>query len=292
MEFKLLGTLDVALDGRQAALPARAKERCLLAVLLMNAGRTVPAGELIRCVWDDDVPPEGTFRSYLAHVREFLAAAGGGARLVREEGGYKLLVDPDSIDLHRFRGLQERAAAKAKAGNADEAVALLCEAEALWRGPALGGLRGRWVSAIGASLEEERLACVKRRAGLELDLGHHAELRRGAAATVSAVPAGRGSHRLRDDGPVPVRPAGRCSGPLPSGAQPPPRPGHRARARTGGAPPAHPAAGPAAAQDGRPQAARRYGAAARGPPAGRGLRGARRRGRPLPAPGREQRRSP
>jgi DNA-binding SARP family transcriptional activator len=176
MEFKLLGTLDVSLDGRRAALPARAKERCLLAVLLMNAGKTVPAGELVRCVWDGDDPPEGTFRSYLAHVREFLAAADGGARLAREDGGYRLVVDPDSIDLHRFHRLQEQAAAKAKAGNADEAVALLCEAEALWRGPALGGLPGRWVSAIRASLEEERLACVKRRAGLELDLGHHAEL--------------------------------------------------------------------------------------------------------------------
>ncbi len=176
MEFKLLGPLEVVLDDRRAALPTRARERCLLAALLVSAGRTLPPGELIRCAWDDDDPPEGTFRSYLAHVREFLAATDGGARLAREEGGYRLLVDPDSIDLHRFRRLQGQAAAAARAGRADEAVAALCEAEALWRGPALGGLPGLWASAIQDSLDEERLACVKRRLGLELDLGRHAEL--------------------------------------------------------------------------------------------------------------------
>ena len=176
MEFKLLGPLEVVLDERRAALPTRARERCLLAALLVSAGQDAADGELIRCAWDDEDPPEGTFRSYLAHVREFLAATDGGARLAREEGGYRLLVDPDSVDLHRFRRLQGQAAAAARAGRADEAVATLCEAEALWRGPALGGLPGRWASAIQASLDEERLACVKRRLGLELDLGRHAEL--------------------------------------------------------------------------------------------------------------------
>jgi DNA-binding SARP family transcriptional activator/tetratricopeptide (TPR) repeat protein len=176
MEFKLLGPLEVTLDGRRVAPPTRTRERCLLAVLLMNVGRTVSASELIQCAWDDEDPPEGTFRSYLAHVRTFLADPEGGNHLAREKGGYRLLVDPDSVDLHRFRRLQERATSAARTGSADEAVALLCEAEALWRGPALGGLTGRWVSAIQASLEEERLACIKKRAGLELDLGRHAEL--------------------------------------------------------------------------------------------------------------------
>jgi DNA-binding SARP family transcriptional activator/tetratricopeptide (TPR) repeat protein len=176
MEFKLLGPLEALPEGRSAAPPARAKEQCMLAVLLMNAGKTLSTGELIRCVWDGDDPPEGTFRSYLAHVREFLARTDSEARLIREKGGYRLLVDPDSVDLHRFRRLQDEAVAAAKAGSADEAVALLCEAEALWLGPALGGLGGRWASGIRVSLDEERLACIKRRAGLELELGHHAEL--------------------------------------------------------------------------------------------------------------------
>jgi DNA-binding SARP family transcriptional activator/predicted negative regulator of RcsB-dependent stress response len=176
MEFKLLGSLEVALNGHYAPLPARARERCLLAALLISAGRTLPTRELIRCAWDDGDPHDGTFRSYLTHVRDFLARTDGRTRLTRHDGGYQLEVDPDSIDLHRFRRLQDQAAVAAKAGRADEAVALLCEAEALWRGPALAGLPGRWASAIQASLDDERLACIKRRAGLELGLGRYAEL--------------------------------------------------------------------------------------------------------------------
>lgn len=176
MEFKLLGSLEITQDGRQAPALARAKEQCLLAVLAMNVGRTLSAGELIYYVWDDDNPPESTFRSYLTHVRGLLAATDGRAHLVTDEAGYQLRADPASIDLHHFRHLREQADAAARAGNLDRAVALLCEAEALWRGPALAGLPGRWVAAMRISLEEELRACIKRRAGLELDLGRHAEL--------------------------------------------------------------------------------------------------------------------
>lgn len=179
MEFKLLGPLEITLDGRPVPVLARARERSLLAVLLMNGGRTLPVGELIYCVWDDDNPAERTrrtFRSYLANVRKLLACTDGKARLTTEEGGYRLRLDPYCVDLHRFRRLRDQAAAAVRAGNADQAVALLCEAEALWRGAPLAGLPGRWVSAVRISLEEERLACVKKRAGLELDLGRHAEL--------------------------------------------------------------------------------------------------------------------
>jgi SARP family transcriptional regulator, regulator of embCAB operon len=86
MEYRLPGPLEVALDGRTAARPARAREQCVLAVLLMSAGKTVPAEELVRCAWDGDDPPEGTFRPYLAHVREFVART-DGARPTREKGG-------------------------------------------------------------------------------------------------------------------------------------------------------------------------------------------------------------
>jgi DNA-binding SARP family transcriptional activator len=176
MEFKLLGPLEIALDGHRAPALVRAKERSLLAVLLINAGRALSVAELIRYVWDDDNPPEKTmrtFRSYLANVRKFLACTDGQAHLAAEEGGYRLRLDRNSVDLHHFRRLRDQAAA---AVNADQAVALLCEAEALWRGTPLAGLPGRWVAVIRISLEEELLACIKKRAALELGLGRHAEL--------------------------------------------------------------------------------------------------------------------
>jgi DNA-binding SARP family transcriptional activator/tetratricopeptide (TPR) repeat protein len=179
MEFRLLGPLEVVLDAERAPALMRARERCLLAVLLMHAGQTLSTGKLISCVWDDDDPrgaAEGTFRAYLSHVKNVVDATGGQAQLVAREGGYQLRVPSDCVDVHRFGRLRHQADAAFRSGATDQAVALLCEAEALWRGPALAGLHSRWASATRIGLEEERRACVLKRVGLELDLGRHAEL--------------------------------------------------------------------------------------------------------------------
>jgi DNA-binding SARP family transcriptional activator/tetratricopeptide (TPR) repeat protein len=179
MEFRLLGPLEIELDAMQAPTLARSRERCLLAVLLVYVGQTLSAEKLISYVWDDDDlqgTAEGTFRAYLSHVKNVVDATGGRAQLVTREGGYQLRVPPGCVDVHRFSRLRHQADVAIHGGNADQAVALLCEAEALWRGPALAGLNGRWASATRIGLEEERRACVLKRIGLELDLGRHAEL--------------------------------------------------------------------------------------------------------------------
>ena len=179
MEFRLLGPLEVELDAKQAPTLARARERCLLAVLLVHVGQTLSAEKLISYVWDDDDPQgtaEGTFRSYLSHVKNVVDATDGRAQLVTREGGYQLQMPTGCVDVHRFSRLRHQADAAARSGNTDQAIALLCEAEALWRGPALAGLNGRWASAMRIGLEEEHRACVLKRMGLELDLGRHAEL--------------------------------------------------------------------------------------------------------------------
>lgn len=177
MEFRLLGPLEVALDTGQAPELARAKERCLLAVLAMNAGRVISRDKLISYVWEED--PRGTenFRSYMVSVRRVVEATGGQAELVRSESGYQLRVPADRVDALRLTRLRHQADASARAGNTDQAVALLCEAEALGNGRALADIGdGRWATEMRAALEEERRACLLKRIGLELDLGHHAEL--------------------------------------------------------------------------------------------------------------------
>jgi DNA-binding SARP family transcriptional activator/tetratricopeptide (TPR) repeat protein len=178
MEFKLLGPLEVVLDAGQAPALARARERCLLAALLINAGQVLPAEKLISWAWDDDPhgAAEGTFRAYLSHVKNVVDATGGQAQLVTRKGGHQLRVPPDCVDVHRLARLRHRADTAARGGDSDQAVALLCEAEALWRGPALADVGGQWAAATRTGLEEERRACVLKRIGLELDLGRHAEL--------------------------------------------------------------------------------------------------------------------
>ena len=72
--------------------------------------------------------------------------------------GYVLDVDPETIDVHRFRRLRRQAGALAASGDYAHAASLLREADGLWRGQALAGLRGDWVARMRDSLEEERRA--------------------------------------------------------------------------------------------------------------------------------------
>lgn len=176
MEFKILGSLEIPSQGEAANLRRRT-ERSLLAIFLITPNRLHRPENLIYQVWDD--PPdaaEETLRSYLSHVRNAICAAPGEAELQTKPGGYLLRIDQDLIDLHHFRQLRDQAIAIAQSGDTAQAVALLHEAESLWRGPALADLPGRWMASERDRLEDERRAARLRCLGLELELGHHAEL--------------------------------------------------------------------------------------------------------------------
>jgi len=53
-------------------------------------------------------------------------------------------------------------------GDHDHAVRLLREADGLWRGQPLAGIRGDWVARMRGSLEEERRAAIRERVECEL----------------------------------------------------------------------------------------------------------------------------
>ncbi|HEY5986099.1 MAG TPA: AfsR/SARP family transcriptional regulator, partial [Streptosporangiaceae bacterium] len=90
--------------------------------------------------------------------------------------GYVLDVDPEAVDLHQFRRLRRQANALTASGDYDHAASLLREADGLWRGQALAGIRGDWVARMRDSLEEERRAAILERIECELELGRHADL--------------------------------------------------------------------------------------------------------------------
>jgi WD40 repeat protein len=81
-------------------------------------------------------------------------------------------VDPEQVDLHRFRRLVTQAR------DADDGTAwgMLTEAARLWRGPALADVLSEPLRAVSAQLEEERLAAVEARVEVELRLGRYAAL--------------------------------------------------------------------------------------------------------------------
>src|SRR6516164_1080748 len=139
MEFRVLGPIELWSADRQHDLgPAR--ERCVLAILLLTPGTTVPADTLIDRLWDARPPAKAreSLSAYIARLRGSLRqAVGDGVQLASRARGYLLDVDPESVDLHQFRELRRQADALAAYGDHDQAAALLREADGLWRGQAL-----------------------------------------------------------------------------------------------------------------------------------------------------------
>jgi DNA-binding SARP family transcriptional activator len=141
MEFRLLGPVEMWHDGRIVDI-GHAKQRCVLAVLLMDAGQVVPTATLLDRVWGHS-PPDAALNvlyGYVARLRKALTPA--GASLVRRSGGYLLDVAPERVDVQRFRRLLR----EADASDPDRQLSILDDALALWRGTPCMGAAGPWVA--------------------------------------------------------------------------------------------------------------------------------------------------
>src|SRR5580765_8328171 len=102
MRYRVLGPLEVR-DGETLLPLAGAKQRALLALLLLHANRVVSRDRLIDELWRDD-PPETAVQSvqvYVSRLRKLLP----GDALLTQAPGYLLEIDPDTLDLHRFERL-------------------------------------------------------------------------------------------------------------------------------------------------------------------------------------------
>ncbi|MFJ8310528.1 MULTISPECIES: BTAD domain-containing putative transcriptional regulator [unclassified Streptomyces] len=164
MRYLLLGPLHM--EGPEA-VPAGARQRSLLAFLLLNAGRTVPAGRLADVLYGEEPPAgaAGALQSQVSRLRKTVAIEYGPA-------GYRLVADPDDVDALRFERLARDGARAREAGDPGRAAVLLREALGLWRGPALVDVPDApFAAAQSARLEELRAGAVEERAEAELALG-------------------------------------------------------------------------------------------------------------------------
>jgi DNA-binding SARP family transcriptional activator/pimeloyl-ACP methyl ester carboxylesterase len=173
MDFRLLGPLEVLGDHAPVRIAA-GKQRALLAILLLNANRTVSREHLIDALWGENVPHSAQ-KMVQIHVSQ-LRKALPERRLHTRAPGYVLEVAERELDLSRF----ERSVAGARQALAQDdprkASKLLGGALALWRGPALAEFAEPFAQHESARLEELRLAAVELRIETELALGHHGEL--------------------------------------------------------------------------------------------------------------------
>jgi DNA-binding NarL/FixJ family response regulator/DNA-binding SARP family transcriptional activator len=151
-----------------------AKARCVLAALLRDTGELVTSDVLAGRVWGDDQPGPAVRYKYVGWLRAALAPY--GVPLIFRDNGYVIQVDPDQVDLHRFRRLVSQARSAFSAGRHEDAAAGLRDALALWHGPALAGLSGRWPDLFREQLAEERVTAIVLRARAELELGRYTEV--------------------------------------------------------------------------------------------------------------------
>jgi DNA-binding SARP family transcriptional activator len=151
VEFHLLGPVEVSIAGCLTDA-GRPLQRVVLAALLVDAGRPVPAEVLIDRAWGD-APPSGvrrTLHAHLSRVRRLLERdRAQSAPLLYRSGAYLLDIDPQAVDIHRFRRLVI-SARRADCADLSRAQRLR-EALQLWRSEPLAGLPGDWAVRTGRS---------------------------------------------------------------------------------------------------------------------------------------------
>jgi DNA-binding SARP family transcriptional activator len=160
MEFRILGPLEVVEDG-QVLDVGGAKQRALLAVLLLHANEVVSTDRLIDALWEDSPPDRAqkALQVYVSGLRKLV----GQKRIETRSPGYGLRVEADELDVQRCRRLIEE-------GRPGDALAL-------WRGPPLAEFAySRFAQPEIARLEELRLVALEDRIDADLAVGRHAAL--------------------------------------------------------------------------------------------------------------------
>lgn len=183
ISVQVLGPFGASLSGRTVT-PSAAKQRQILALLALNAGRVVTVSTLAEELWGGAPPRSSatTLQTYVLHLRNRLAAAGPGGREIREflstrHSGYLLEARSCATDTEEFERLARIGRHAAEAGDQRAASDLLGRALALWRGPALVDVPvGCVLELEAASLEATRLGVLERRIEADLALRRHADL--------------------------------------------------------------------------------------------------------------------
>ncbi|MFG2041397.1 BTAD domain-containing putative transcriptional regulator [Dactylosporangium sp. NPDC048998] len=174
MEFRLLGSIE-AHTGGTAIDVGHARQRGVLAALLVDAGEVVRADQLIERVWGASSPQraQSTLHSYLSRLRRTLTIQSGEPLLHRRSGGYLLAIDRLAVDLHRFRHLCAQARSTPDDNTASGMLGL---ALGLWRGNAFADLDTPYFNLQRDAADQERLAAELDRCDIRLRLAHHGEL--------------------------------------------------------------------------------------------------------------------
>lgn len=161
-QVRLLGPVDVVVGTVSEAVVGR--QGAVLAMLALDAGRSVSTDRLIDEVWGEEAPRtvRASLQVHISQLRKRLNVLGVDGAVVTRSTGYALSTDVVDIDVVQFIELSAAARRALDAGSLDEAVSLSTRSLALWRGDPLDGIQSTPFAA-GASvrLTERRLDVVE-----------------------------------------------------------------------------------------------------------------------------------
>ena len=187
------------MEARRGAAPVRlggAKQKALIAVLLLHAGEVVSSDRLIDELWGESPPADAhtALQAHISRLRKLLEPDHGGEPelLLTRAPGYVLSIDDDQLDLRRFEALVADGRALLVRDEPERAAERVRAALALWRGRPLADIEDEPVAAeVTRELDETWLAALELRVEADLALGRHAELVPELQTLVSR-------HRLRE----------------------------------------------------------------------------------------------
>ena len=136
----------------------------------MYVGREVTFDQLISYLWNDDPPrtARSVIQVQISHLRRSFPGL-----IKTTSGGYLADIDPERVDLHRFRRLRE----SAEGASTPETMTRLSKALESWRGVPFSGVGSEHLLySVVSPMLEERWAAVAEWAECALELGRAKEV--------------------------------------------------------------------------------------------------------------------
>lgn len=185
MRFRVLGPLEVLDASGNPVVVTGAKEKTLLAALLVNPGEVVSTDRLIDILWPAQ-PPGNPGNALQARISALRRSLGDHGIIANQSPGYRLAATPDEVDVTHF----ERLLAEARQAGAETvALDLYDRALALWRGEPFADFSYQdFARPEILRLEEMLVSAHEGRIQLMLGMGRHREVLAGLETLVLKYP--------------------------------------------------------------------------------------------------------
>ncbi len=198
LSVDILGPLRVRVGGADVAIAGR-RERCVLAVLALHAGRVASTTTLIDHLWGDDAPRTAgkSLQTAVANLRREVRWTSDALWLETSGTGYRLNASTDQIDVHLFEASVGAGRTALYGGAPEEALRQLSDGLARWRGDAPADLGSGLAADIESNrLVELRLDAMADRTDAELRCGHPGDVLADLGALCDTWPLRERFHEL------------------------------------------------------------------------------------------------